>query len=268
MTIEEMKKRKRELGFSNQTLAGLSGVPVGTLQKVFSGKTEAPREETIRKLQNVLEKREGNPFAPASDTAVVREAEPSYAAEVPSWETGTDHTIEDYLALPEDERYELIDGRFYKMETPPVAHQRILRFLSFEIEWFIRKNDGKCEVLPAPVDVKIIPEDNKTMVQPDIVVICEPDKVQEKRIEGAPDFIVEITSSSTRRKDITIKMSKYSEAGVREYWIIDVQKKVLIRYRFEEDLIPEIIPLAGELAVGIYEGRLKISLDEIAKLIP
>lgn len=106
------------------------------------------------------------------------------------------------------------------------------------------------------------------MVVPDVIVVCDRDKIKGFGIYGAPDFIAEILSPSTRYKDLSIKVMKYADAGVREYWIVDPKKKVLIVYNFmEEDWTPEIHPLEGEMPVAIYEGMLKISLDEIAEAI-
>ena len=106
------------------------------------------------------------------------------------------------------------------------------------------------------------------MVVPDVIVVCDRDKIKGFGIYGAPDFIAEILSPSTRYKDLSIKVMKYADAGVREYWIVDPKKKVLIVYNFmEEDWTPEIHQLEGEMPVAIYEGMLKISLDEIAEAI-
>ena len=118
----------------------------------------------------------------------------------------------------------------------------------------------------SPVDVQL-DCDNKTMVQPDVLIICDPKKIQRFGIFGAPDFVLEVLSPSTRKKDLTLKLNKYIEAGVREYWVIDPEKKILIVYDFAEEGLPCIYPLEGEVGLAIYEEKLKINLTKIAEII-
>ena len=105
------------------------------------------------------------------------------------------------------------------------------------------------------------------MVQPDVMIICDREKVHLFGIFGAPDFVLEVLSLSTRKKDLTIKLSKYIEAGVRECWIIDPKKKLLIVYDFKEEGLPCIYPLKGQVGLSIYEGDLKVDLDVIEEII-
>jgi Uma2 family endonuclease len=178
-----------------------------------------------------------------------------------------EYTLEDYYALPEERRVELIDGVFYDMTAPRVVHQDISSILHFQIADYINKNRGNCKVFSAPVDVQLDCDD-KTMVEPDIVVICDRSKIKGFGIYGAPDFVIEILSKSTKRKDLTIKVTKYCDAGVKEYWIIDPHKRILITYNFaDEDWVPEMHPLKGEVPVAIYDGKLKIALDKVMESI-
>jgi Uma2 family endonuclease len=106
------------------------------------------------------------------------------------------------------------------------------------------------------------------MVQPDVMVICDRNKIKGFGIYGAPDFVLEVLSPSTRRKDMTIKLQKYLEAGVREYWIIDPYKKILITYDFtDEEFVPCVYPLTGSVPVAISEGNLAINLEPVAESI-
>ena len=111
--------------------------------------------------------------------------------------------------------------------------------------------------------------DDRTMVQPDIVIVCDKSKIKRWGIMGAPDFVVEVLSPSTGRKDRHKKLAKYLNAGVREYWLIDPDKKVLFAYNFEDEemITPMIRGLSGKMPVGIYEGRLEIDLDLVAEMI-
>ena len=105
------------------------------------------------------------------------------------------------------------------------------------------------------------------MVQPDLIILCDRDKIKRWGIMGAPDFILEILSPSTRRKDCVKKLQKYSDAGVKEYWIVDPGKRLLLTYDFTRDYLPRIYPLTGTAGLSLYGGELQIDLDEIAGLI-
>ena len=122
MTIEEMKERKKELGLSNETLAQLSGVPFSTVQKIFSGKTTAPRQRTIEALERVLRTVSGikNP-QPREKGLVLRETAPAYVCKKQG-----EYTLEDYYAIPDERRVELIDGEIFDMAAPSAEHQLIL----------------------------------------------------------------------------------------------------------------------------------------------
>ena len=139
------------------------------------------------------------------------------------------YTIEDYCAIPEDQRVELIDGVLYDMASPGITHQSISMSLSIQIGTYINKKGGNCRVFAGPIDVQLV-NDNRTMLVPDIIVVCDPDKVKKERIVGAPDFVVEIISHSSRKRDYEIKMKKYNAAGVREYWIVDPERARVLVY--------------------------------------
>ena len=162
------------------------------------------------------------------------------------------YTIDDIYALPDGERAELIDGKIYYMAPPNTRHQRILNFVNTEINVFIRKNNGECEVFPAPFAV-FLNENDRNYVEPDISVICDKNKITDKGCNGAPDWIIEIVSSSSRVMDYFTKLFKYRTAGVKEYWIVDPTKEVVMVYRFEKETMEEY-SFGEDVPVGIYEG--------------
>lgn len=254
MTIDDMKRYKRIKGYTNAQIAELSGVPLGTVQKIFAGETTAPRYATLLALESVFKD-----IGP--DTSMVREAAAYYAPKKQG-----DYTIEDYYDLPEERRAELIDGVLYDMSSPTFVHQQIAGEIYLQISNFIRRNKGQCLPVISPIDVRLDCDD-RTMVQPDMLILCDRDKIQKWGIMGAPDFILEILSPSTKRKDCIKKLDKYMEAGVREYWIIDPSQKKLIVYWFEQEIYPVVRGLDGEAQVGIFEGKLKIDLRTIEELI-
>ena len=114
----------------------------------------------------------------------------------------------------------------------------------------------------APLDVQL-DKDIWTMVQPDILVVCDPSIITQKRMEGAPDLIVEILSPSNRRKDVSLKLYKYIKAGVKEYWIVDPVKRITTVYRPGDQDFYRIYPFKEPVPVGIWEGKCQIDLSEV-----
>lgn len=139
------------------------------------------------------------------------------------------YTIEDIYDLPEGQRAELIDGQIYYMAPPSRIHQRITGTLYRKIADYIDAKGGFCEPYIAPFAV-YLDEKSDTYVEPDISVICDKDKLDDKGCKGAPDWIIEVVSPSSRRMDYTLKLFKYRSSGVREYWIVDPEKKRITVY--------------------------------------
>lgn len=164
---------------------------------------------------------------------------------------GKGYTIADIERLPEGERAELIDGEMFMMATPMTIHQRILIRLAVKISLYITDNKGKCEVLPAPFSV-YIKKDNRHYVEPDICVICDHEKLDEKGCHGAPDWVVEILSPSSVEMDCEWKLKLYREAGVREYWIVDPEKETVAVHDFEHNESMQYT-FSERVKVGIFE---------------
>lgn len=142
------------------------------------------------------------------------------------------HTIKDIYSLPEGQRAELIDGDMYMMAPPSRIHQKLVMQLSRIISNYVADKGGSCEVYPAPFAV-FLNADDKNYVEPDISVICDRDKLNDKGCAGAPDWIIEIVSPSSQRIDYLTKLFKYRTAGVREYWIVNPIKETVQLYSFE-----------------------------------
>jgi len=263
MTLEEMKRIKQERGFSMAQLSEYSGVPLGTLQKIFSGETENPRYATRQALEKALTKDNSNYSYSTNTTGMVAEAQPNY--EVTPKKQG-EYTMEDYYSLPNDRRVELIDGVIYDMAAPTIVHQKILGEFYIMLRKYIDAKEGPCLPMMAPVDVRLDCDD-KTMVQPDVLILCDDWKLCKWGIMGAPDFCLEIISESTGRKDCIKKLVKYTDAGVKEYWIIDPIQKKLLTYNWKDDYLPHAYPLQGKVGLALYNEELLIDLDALAVLI-
>ncbi len=275
MTLQEMRERKKERGLTNEMIAERSGVPLGTVQKIFAGITKSPRWDTMQALERVLSPalenttckerpgkvpqasyadRYGNSVQPGS---VVREAETAYSIN----KGQGNYTYEDYLAIPDDRRVELIDGYIYDMASAIPVHQAILGELYVQLYACV---DGhpECELFLAPSDVKI-DSDDRTVVQPDLYIICDRKDPSNKIINGAPDFIVEILSPSNRSHDLFLKLNKYHGSGVREYWIVDPEKLKVIVYDLEHDDLPVVYEFSDTVPVGISGGKCVVDFARI-----
>ena len=161
--------------------------------------------------------------------------------------------IDSIYALPEGQRAELIDGVMYAMAPPSGTHQRISMFFSKVIANYIDAHKGSCSVFAAPYAV-FLDDDDITYVEPDICVICDPDKMDDAGCHGAPDWIVEIVSPSTRSRDYFFKLIKYRNAGVREYWIVDPLTRTVRVYVFQDDDLTRDYNFNENIPVGIYPG--------------
>ena len=288
MTIEELKKRKIELGYTNENVSALSGVPLSTVQKFFGTTTAAPRYKTIQAithalfpdgipgetgalskeftallLQEKVKKKAAQEDSPIQSHQKAdrpsRIAEPSVAFRA---DTKTRNTLDDYYALPDELRVELIDGVFYDMATPTFIHQQILLEIAIQLKECVSKHGMSCLVCIAPQDVQL-DKDIYTMLQPDVFVVCDRTKIQTRSLYGAPDFAIEVLSPSTRWKDLTLKLNKYKNAGVREYWIVDPDDEMVVVYFFEEDDLPRMQERGKPVPVRISEGRCEVDFSRI-----
>lgn len=170
------------------------------------------------------------------------------------------YTIEDIYALSEGERAELIDGKIYYMTPPNTKHQRIAGKLFHIISNYIDSKNGPCEPFIAPFAV-YLEEKSNTYVEPDISIICDPNKIDDKGCKGAPDWIIEIVSPSSITMDYYTKLFKYRTTGVREYWIVDPLKNRIMVYHFDTETIEEHT-FSDMVTVGIYED-LQIDFSKI-----
>ena len=183
------------------------------------------------------------------------------------------YTYADYLLWRFKEQVELLRGKLFKMSPAPrEIHQRVLNEINFELMSFFRNKT--CRVYPAPFDVRIPAKgakgmtDNQiyTIVQPDLCVVCDLEKIDGRGCVGAPDLVVEILSPSNSRKDLKDKYEIYQEAGVPEYWIVDADDKAIYRYVLEGDTYIGLPPVSeGDVFSSRKFPEMKIDTKLIFK---
>lgn len=185
---------------------------------------------------------------------------------MPALQTQTEAiTLKQYEDLPENQRAEVFDGQIFYMAGPSRDHQIILTELLFIIRTYLKAKNSSCQVFPAPFDVKL--SDNPlTMVQPDIMIVCDKKKVDEKRCSGAPDFIIEIVSPGNPSDDYIRKLYYYKNYGVREYWIVDPRHQTVSVNYFEGNMPAVQYAFDSVVRVNIYDD-LSINFAEITQLL-
>ncbi|MDD2510187.1 MAG: Uma2 family endonuclease [Syntrophomonas sp.] len=205
---------------------------------------------------------------------MIRYNEPEYFLvheEARGYKTTKKISYEEYMELVDssDQRYELIDGEIYLLASPSIKHQIVVNEIAWHFNNYFR---GKsCRSLTAPLDVRLFGfatkfEEDPNVVQPDIVVICDLDKVNEaNKYEGIPTLVVEVLSPSMKGKDMVTKLELYMKSGVSEYWIVNLENKSILQYSFSPERDIESLKCLREediIESSAFAG-LKISLGEI-----
>jgi len=269
-SVTELKELKKKKGYTNEKIAEMTGVPLSTVQKVFSGQTKHPRADTLLELSKGLSDR-GYDYA----TYAVREEAAEYSVEYENrfeavtnerWPRQGHYTLKDYYALPDQVRVELIDGVIYDMTAPRPIHQDLLFELALEFRRCVEASGSDCKVRLAPFDVRLL-QDDRNMLEPDIFITCDESRLTDDYYDGAPELTVEILSPSTRRKDFLIKTLSYQRAGVREYWIVDPKDRKVRVFFFEEDDFPLTYSFDDEIPVRISEGKCVIDFKKITAAV-
>lgn len=196
---------------------------------------------------------------PEKSTSTIAEKAESY-----TWKNEK-ITYEDFLKLTEasENRYEYIDGEVYLLASPSYDHQSIIMEIANTMYNYFKNN--KCRPLTSPFDVTLTIDDNKNVVQPDIIVICDTENINEKRkYTGIPTLVLEVLSETTQKKDMLKKLNLYLHAGIKEYWIVNPWRKEVYLYCFSELDIQEYRVYQGsEMAQSITFDGLAISLEQM-----
>lgn len=162
-------------------------------------------------------------------------------------------TAQDYWALPEGTRAELIDGQLWDLASPSRVHQEVVYVVGRMMGDHIAAHGGSCKVYPAPFAVNLF-ADESTFVEPDISVICDRSKLSDRGCEGAPDLVVEVVLPSNPGMDYVSKLNLYHEAGVREYWICDPQRRQVLCYDFDSERLLTTYDFSEPVASVVLPG--------------
>lgn len=297
MNISDIKDRKKALKLTTKQLAYLAELPVSTVSKIMTGETKNPSYITIEKIENAIVKEEMLSRIKAYRDAYLKYCEgkdPSEGVDYKVFDceyrkknnlddapipfakkrNEVEHSLEGNLAkltdykmtydmleeLGEDRYIELINGNLIIGQAPDLQHQIIVQNVGKIIDEYVSNKGGKCKVFSVGVNV-FLEEDDYTMLIPDVVV-CDDRKLNRKGIYGAPDFIIEVVSGSTRRLDYNDKMHRYMAAGTREYWIIDPMKDKVTVYIEGEPMMAYVYGFKDEIPVSIYNGELTICVAD------
>ncbi len=307
MTIEEMQKKRKELGYTYETLSERSGVPLSTVQKVLSGITKNPRYETVQAMEQVLNaaypaydsqvriladehpdtwpmllaKSPVTSYTRAEGTSVLRRMHdpdedlrplpaPNEVYPLLPHKRQGEYTAEDRDLLPEEVRTELFDGVLYDMAAPSFQHQTIVFEVSLQIHACIDACKKPCALALAPSDVWIAGH-NKTIVQPDLYVICDFEDIKTVgHYNSGPLFVMEVLSPSTRSKDLFVKAHYYSTYGVKEYWIVDPKKKQILVYDFTDDENPldhKIYTFEDTIPLKVSDGHCSVDFKKVTEAL-
>lgn len=298
MDIKDLKNRKKALKMTTADIAYHAELPVSTVSKIMTGETRNPSYITIEKIETVILNEEMKRRIIAYRDAIMEyysakdvgealdyfefdkkyrrdnhldDAPIPYARSKDESKYISDSTIRKnelrvdvnmLSKLDEDKYIELIDGNIIISQAPSVMHQMLVQNIGKAIDQFIEKNHGNCKLFNVGINVQI-DEDDYTMLIPDIVVLCQTEKLNENGILGAPDLVMEVTSKSSKRLDYNDKMHKYMRAGVREYWIVDPEAERVTVYIEGEPMLAYIYNFNDSIPVGIYNGELEICVNDI-----
>ncbi|MCR5475239.1 MAG: Uma2 family endonuclease [Lachnospiraceae bacterium] len=296
MDITDLKARKKTLKLTTKDIAYRADLPFGTVSKVFTGETKNPSYVTIEKIERVIVTEEMKARLEAYVKAFTDylEEHPDEDVDRADFERHyrKEHglsnvpiafakeedgiilhgsnalkrpdlaTINELHLLGEGRNYELLDGHIIYNETPSHTHQRIVRSLGKIIDSYIETNDGNCEVFDTGFNVRLN-EDDYTLVIPDLFVLCDKSKLTEAAVLGAPEWVIEVVSRSTRSYDYKEKMHKYMSAGVKEYWVVDPDKNRVVAFTEGEPMQISMYGPGEIIPVHIYDGDLKIAIEEI-----
>lgn len=184
---------------------------------------------------------------------------------IPVWKSQGQFTVKDIQNIPEEYKVELINGVIRLMGQPSIQHQMAASFFNVEIGMFIKKNKGKCSVMQTPALIFDDKDLSDTYLIPDVAVVCDKSNIGKNGIINFADLIIEIVSPGVknRKHDYKTKMNIYMKAGVKEYWIVDIEKQRVTVLAEQDAYMPTIYGFDSEIPVRIYDGELVVDMKEM-----
>ena len=249
-----------KLSLTQKQLSERTGITQADISKLERGEGN-PSLDTINRLAEKLECSFVSDFLPNAKRPPYILPSDRFVPYLKEIKRQGEYRITDMMALPEDIHAELIDGVIYDMAEPTIEHQLLISEMEYLFMDYIKKNKGNCQVLHN-VSVTFKDDDCDYLV-PDMTVVCGRDRYDRSGVIDEPDYVLEVVSPSCAKRDYTLKLSKYSEKGVREYWIIDPVRECVVVYCRDEDYMPHIYQVDSCISVNIYEGRLVIDMGAI-----
>ena len=242
MTVEEMRAEIDRRAYTFKQLEQYTAIPAATIRRLIIGQTKRPRMDVLLSLSAVLR--------PSSKDATIKRQE--------------NYNLEDYQTFTKDNRMEMIDGVMYDMAGPDERHQFVLGAIFHSLCGQLHDHGNVCLPFMAPLDVQLDKND-RTIVQPDIFLAGDSSRFKEGRYQGAPELVVEIISGVTMQKDFQIKYRKYKRAGVKEYWIVDIRRRQVITWVFEDESVSGIYSFDEAVPVMAYKGAFTVDFPRIWK---
>lgn len=263
MNIEGLKRRKKALKLTNKDIAELTGIPVSTVNKIFSGATKSPRYDTLLAIEDAIGKKEIQSDKITRYEYGVSTDNPMMVRETSNYALNTrKYTEKDLDELPPGNFAELMDGILYFKGMPSLTHERMIARIRTVIDRYIETHHGECETFSSHFAMRLRDEENAeetNVLLPDIMVVCNPDLLTEELCDGPADWVIEVASPYNSKNDYQKKAYHYRVGGVREYWIVDSQKRIVTVFNYESERMERmegitIYSFEEEIPVMIYPG--------------
>nr|MCR4787071.1 Uma2 family endonuclease [Lachnospiraceae bacterium] len=241
---------------------------VSTVSKIMTGETKNPSYLTIEKLDKVLTREEMRfrveAYRAAIEAYILKHQDEDFDEQSDHKSNLAPHnrellTVDVFRELDEDRNCELLDGYLIFNNAPNLRHQEIVQYIGGVIDQYIKDHHDNCRMFNVGVNVRLGERDDTVLI-PDIAVVCEPDILDEYGINGAPDWVIEVVSDSSRKRDYNDKMHKYMLSGVKEYWIIDPDRSMVTTYIAGEPMMAYTYHFEDDIPVLIYDKQLIIEL--------
>ncbi len=245
-----------------------TGITQSDISKYERGEGN-PSLDTIQRIADAFDRKVNIDFLIMPESMPVSESDFPGAEEIleylPRWKGQGQFSVKDVENIPEEYKVELINGFIWLMSQPGIKHQVAASFFNVEIGMYIKKNKGGCTVMQTPALIFDNKNISNTYLVPDVAVVCNKENIGKNGIINFADFIIEIVSPGVknRKHDYRTKAKIYTEAGVKEYWVVDIERQRVTVIAEVDEYMPFIYGFDSEIPVRIYNGKLTIDMKEL-----